>query len=55
MPKDNNNHAVDALRYAVVAFDRPMSNVKPFTSQSTKQFKNMQMPQAMRKVRYVNR
>jgi len=38
MPKDGNNHALDALRYAVVAFDRPMSTALPATSTSRPMF-----------------
>lgn len=55
MPRDNNNHAVDALRYAVVAFDRPMANVIPITSQSFGKFGADYTQFPKRRVKYVNR
>lgn len=49
-PVDTNSHGLDALRYCVVQYDRPKSDLLPATSVSTRTFKSS-INQKMRPVR----
>jgi phage terminase large subunit len=58
-PKDGNNHALDALRYAVVQIDRPRAEMIPITSMSQGLFANNRRrpsnPKISRRYRTTNR
>lgn len=57
-PKDGNNHALDALRYAIVHFDRPRAEMLPVTSYSRPMYPILKKPfnpKVPRRYRTTNR